>query len=72
MTGSSYRNVNHPKHTSSDMSHQPPKVSDVYSLADNLEDHTYHEPSIPTKPGLSSSVQQGKNTDKANNYHTVS
>ena len=50
---------------------QTTRASNVYSLADNLEDHTYHELSGPRQSGLSSTVQQNRNTDGSNYYHTL-
>ena len=83
MTGSSYTNshvnegfdgnANYPKpvDTSPDIAHQPARLSNVYHLADDGEDHTYHELSEPAQSRLSPSGQQGGNTDEDNYYHTL-
>ena len=83
MTGSSYTNshvnessdgnANYPKPvgTSSDIAHQPARLSNVYHLADDADDHTYHELSEPAQSRLSPSGQQGGNTDEDNYYHTL-
>ena len=45
--------------------------SNVYHLADDAEDHTYHELSEPAQSELPPSGNQDTNTDEDNYYHTL-